>query len=107
MKSGIMNNFIWFFDSNRMTMIFIFQYLGDIARARTSSINIAMFSYRFVYPESVTLNEEYYVISFLSLIGWVGGTMGMFFGFSFSGALSTILDFLEMICLKISDNGNN
>ena len=64
-----------------------------------------MFSYNFEYPEVATLNEEYYVISFLSLIGWVGGTMGMFFGFSFSGALSTILDFFEMICLKISDNG--
>ena len=64
-----------------------------------------MFSYSFEYPEVVTWNEEYYVISPLRLIGCIGGTLGMFFGFSFSGALSMILDFFEMICLKFSYNG--
>ena len=67
-------------------------------------MNVVMFSYNFP-TEVATLNEEFYVISFLSLIGWIGGTLGMFFGFSFSGALFTVLDFLEIICLKISDNG--
>ena len=39
-----------------------------------------------------TVHKEYYLITRTQLIGTVGGTMGMFIGFSFSGTLTWILD---------------
>ena len=56
--------------------------------------------YFFDLPETMTLVEEYYIVPILDLIGLVGGTLGMFIGFSFYGSLSSILGLTELLILK-------
>ena len=40
----------------------------------------------------VTVNTEYLLYDFISTLGNVGGTLGLFIGFSFSGLISYILN---------------
>ena len=40
------------------------------------------------------LHTEYYLYDFISTLGNVGGTLGLFIGFSFSGTISYILNFI-------------
>ena len=52
-------------------------------------------SYRFAYPQVLTIYQEYLIYDGIGMIGSVGGTLGMFIGFSFSNAISSILKFLQ------------
>ena len=45
----------------------------------------------FANPGKVTVNTEYLLYDFISTLGNVGGTLGLFIGFSFSGLISYIL----------------
>ena len=56
--------------------------------------------YTFDAPETMTLIEEYYTVPLLDLIGLVGGTLGMFIGFSFYGSFSDLLSLTESLVLK-------
>ena len=56
--------------------------------------------YTFDVPETMTLREEYYSVPLLDLIGLVGGTLGMFIGFSFYGTISDILSLTVSLVLK-------
>jgi len=51
--------------------------------------------YTFKQPETTTLNEEYYVVQTLDLIGVVGGTLGLFVEFTFYGLLSFLLNLIQ------------
>ena len=53
-----------------------------------------MFNYRFAKPGKVILHTEYYLYDFISTLGNVGGTLGLFIGFSFSGTISYVLNFV-------------
>ena len=44
---------------------------------------------------STTVYEEYLVYDIVSMIGSVGGTLGMCIGFSFTGMISFVIDFIE------------
>ena len=44
----------------------------------------------FANPGKVTVNTEYLLYDFISTLGNVGGTLGLFIGFSFSGLISNI-----------------
>ena len=54
----------------------------------------------FSQPETMTYNEEYYVVPTLDLIGLIGGTLGMFVGFSFHGMFCDIATLFTMISKK-------
>ena len=49
-------------------------------------------SLRFNKPGRVTIYTEYYLYNFISTLGNVGGTLGLFIGFSFSGLVTYILN---------------
>ena len=51
-------------------------------------------TYQFDYPQVLTIYQEYLIYDGIGMIGSVGGTLGMFIGFSFSNVISTILHFL-------------
>ena len=53
-----------------------------------------MFTYRFDKPGKGILRTEYHLYDFISTLGNVGGTLGLFIGFSFSGTISYILNFI-------------
>ena len=54
-------------------------------------------TYQFNYPQVLTIYQEYLIYDGIGMIGSVGGTLGMFIGFSFSNAISTILNSLLLI----------
>ena len=63
--------------------------------------NTIAFNYYFAPPYIATIHEEYLLFDFLGLISSVGGTLGIFIGFSIiaiiSGLLSYILAFINKI----------
>ena len=75
-----------------------FEYTGTIMNEkfyRQEPVDNAYrltFYYVFDFSFSVTVHEEYLVHDFISMIGSVGGTLGMCIGFSFTGFSSSILN---------------
>ena len=57
-------------------------------------------NYQFDYPQVLTIYQEYLIYDGIGMIGSVGGTLGMFIGFSFSNVISTILNFLSNLNIK-------
>ena len=53
------------------------------------------FNYEFSNPELTIQYKEHLVFDTITMIGSVGGTLGMCIGFSFSGVTTTILDFIK------------
>ena len=59
--------------------------------------NITMgFRYKFSH-NSTTIYEEYLVYDSISMIGSVGGTLGMCIGFSFTGLISPLINLLQQL----------
>ena len=55
--------------------------------------------YVFSSPEVVTVNEEYLIYDLMSMIGSIGGSLGLCIGFSFSGLISSIISIIQQ-CLR-------
>ena len=64
-----------------------------------------LIQYNFKQPETVTLNEEYYTVQTLDLIGVAGGTLGMFVEFTFYGLFSFLLNIIQHFTSRIKGNG--
>ena len=84
----------------------ILQYEGKVVVDKPYSWgekNWASFAYEINPPERLTVYQEYVVYDAIGIIGSVGGTLGLFIGFSFSGLISGLIEF----CSKFvkSDNG--
>ena len=50
---------------------------------------------RYNSPATVTVHEEYIVIDFYGMFGIVGGTLGLFVGFSFFDVLTYLITFFS------------
>ena len=61
------------------------------------------FWYIYSTPRRIELHTEYYLYDFISMLGNVGGSLGLFVGFSFSGAIGYLLN----IILKIYQKWNS
>ena len=48
------------------------------------------------HPEQLTVYQEYVVYDAIGIIGSVGGTLGLFIGFSFSGLISELIDAVQI-----------
>ena len=57
--------------------------------------NETIISYQFAPPMMTNVQQEYLIFDLVGMIGSVGGTLGMFIGFSFSGVTYTILEYFE------------
>ena len=77
----------------------IVQYNGKIDLWEYNELNMKESSFvvylRFAPPLTSTLYEEYLIYDVFGTIGSVGGTLGIFIGFSFSGVLSLITSFFK------------
>lgn len=62
--------------------------------------NTMIIHLRFQSPEVATVYEEYLIYDFNTLIGYIGGTLGMFIGFSFSGIIEMFIHFLKDFQIK-------
>ena len=50
---------------------------------------------RFQSPEVTTIYEEYLIYDFNAMLGSIGGTLGMFVGFSFSSIIELFINLLK------------
>ena len=62
------------------------------------------FSYTFHTSHKTTVNEEYLIYDSISMIGSVGGTLGMCIGFSFTNVVTSILNFIKKGCSGLRKN---
>ena len=72
------------------------QYLGKItAEIIGEHGKYAEIKYNFALPLEAMVYEEYLITDGTTLIGSVGGTLGLFIGFSISNIVYSIMDFLQ------------
>jgi len=50
---------------------------------------------------TVTISKEYVLLDTAALIGSVGGSLGLFIGFSFSGFIETMFNYLKKAWKKL------
>ena len=74
---------------------------GSVIENKTKFI----IEYKFQQPETVLLTEEYYIVPTLDLIGLIGGTLGMFVGFSVYGTFADALSLVLSIAKKMTNPG--
>ena len=55
----------------------------------------------------VEIWKEYYIMSGFSLVGNLGGQMGLFIGFSFLGCFSWLLSWIQSFWRQISKDSKN
>ena len=59
------------------------------------STSVFHMTYKFSTPELTTEYKKHLVFDTVNMIGSVGGTLGMCIGFSFSGIVSTVLEYFQ------------
>ena len=65
------------------------RYLGEIVYREDWGTNNTFFTlFEFASPYKVKVKEEYLIYDFIGLVGSVGGTLGLFIGFSFYDIIS-------------------
>ena len=83
-----------------------FQYTGSVIKEQfyeqdaLEGVFLLKLYYSFDSPVSVTVHEEYLIYDIISLIGSVGGTLGIGIGFSVTGFVSFLLNMI----LRIIEN---
>ena len=65
-----------------------------------SSNNTMIIYLRFQSPEVITIYEEYLIYDFNGMLGSIGGTLGLFVGFSFSSAIELFISLLKRCKLE-------
>ena len=76
----------------------ILEYSGklDYWELKYDNPNNTMIIYlRFQSPEVLTIYEEYLIYDFNGMLGSIGGTLGLFVGFSFSSIIRLFINLLK------------
>ena len=87
------------------------QYSGNLMANKPTSIHVNNLSrYEFKYEFGNSENkciifEEYLIYDVMGMIGSVGGTLGMFIGFSMTGIMSSALAYFNK-CNSLIDSSN-
>ena len=71
-----------------------------------AKLNNAVFSVFLGDPYEIIVNEEYYLFDLISVIGAIGGTMGLFIGFSFKDFTRGFEGFLMRVWEKVNQLTN-
>ena len=84
------------------------QYSGKIISDSTTTFNYfdadnkaSYVKYQFDAPLYAKVYEEYIIVDAIGMIGSVGGTLGLFIGFSFSNVINVLIGYLQLFLNKI------
>ena len=98
----IENNFTKKVDSKCKHSCTILQYSGlevldsPIILPQTAKLQTRRFRYQFGNADNKMKSfQEYLIYDSMAMIGSVGGTFGMFIGFSMTGVISSIIEFFK------------
>ena len=58
--------------------------------------------YKFGNPAKVNVLEEYLIYDFITMIGSIGGTLGLCIGFSFSNLFNSLISSFKVLTTKIT-----
>ena len=78
------------------------EYVGKLykhTKFEGNDHNYVTWSYKFAFDD-VKVNEEYLIYDTVGVIGVVGGTLGLFIGFSFKDLINDIIDFVQNIFMS-------
>ena len=74
------------------------QYKGKVEEREYNYRNATTIILTVMLPsDKKWVHEEYYIFDEIGLLGFIGGSLGLFVGFSFYGYLSQFLDILTSI----------
>ena len=85
------------------------QYIGQVISTKPYEgkkySNVNYYSLRYVFDSDMfNVYEEYLIYDAIGMIGSVGGTLGMFIGFSMTGVISWIFVYFKSVhfsnCIK-------
>ena len=74
----------------------VFQYSVQQDSTFTHNLNEAEFEIAFTKPPKVFVKEEYLIYDMMTMIGALGGTLGLCVGFSFTDGAKLIFKYLEL-----------
>ena len=74
----------------------VFQYSVQQDSTFTHNLNEAEFEIAFTKPPKVFEREEYLIYDMMTMIGALGGTLGLCVGFSFTDVAKLIFKYLEL-----------
>ena len=60
----------------------------------------------FIPLKDMTIQKEYLIHDFIGMLGSIGGTLGMFIGFSFLGFISSLMEYLQKFIHYLSFKKN-
>lgn len=83
----------------------IVSYEGQITHIKQIE-DYSTLIYAIEAPASVTVHEEYLIYDLLGLVGSVGGTLGMFIGFSFINLISYTLAVIKKLFTKSNEESH-
>ena len=63
-----------------------------------------IFTYKFDTPETTDVFSEYIIVDTMTMIGSIGGTLGLYLGFSFFDFAMQILGWIQILVVKISQS---
>ena len=88
-------------ESNCTKMCTTLTYQGSVIYGTGSSKNPRnMLIYFWFASKEIKIHQEYLIFDTNGLIGSIGGSLGLFIGFSFYGALISILAFIKDILIR-------
>ena len=73
------------------------QYRLEETRVKQARKNETIFETYFSTPAEVTVREEYIIYDAVALVSTIGGTLGIFIGFSFKELITMLFSYVEMI----------
>ena len=83
-------------NDDHLETCFTTQYMGKITYDHTANnYKDAKIFYKFALPLKAKVSEEYLITDTIKLIGTVGGTLGLFIGFSINNVVYNIMDFFQ------------
>jgi len=73
----------------------VLQYTEKGVTHQSTDHHTISFAFQFIWHDHLIVHEEYLIYDLVGMVGSVGGTLGMFIGFSFSNVISYILSIVK------------
>ena len=84
------------------------EFLGKIKSSHNFADNYqSLFMYTFNNPGLTIVHEEYMIFDFVTMIGSIGGTLGLCIGFSYTNTISYLLGYLKNTIKKCQGNSHD
>ena len=77
------------------------EYSGKVVFEKINTGTEVELGYKFAEPKITTVHEQYVLFDAIDMICNVGGTLGLFIGFSISNAFTVLLGYVQILMVKI------